>query len=305
MVSSTDIAQRIIEAILAQRLAPGTRLGEQNLSMLFDCSRTLVREALVRLATRGIVTVSSRRGWYVVQPSHDEAREAFEARRVIETGLIRRTGPVDKAAVKRLKQHLKREQDALKGDDVGQRSYLLGDFHVCLAECLGNQLLADTLRDYTARTTLIAMLYQSTHDAVQSCQDHVAIVEALERGDVAQAERLMEEHIGQVQAALRLAPTNDPLANLREALAPLSPAPRAPKGRAAAKDAPADLPHWLADDFLRAVAMLLMAWAWARIGTAPGADTARWQTAQNGFWRWVWPEFGMRLAMLDASLGTA
>ena len=236
MVSSTDIAQRIIEAILAQRLAPGTRLGEQSLSMLFDCSRTLVREALVRLAARGIVTVSSRRGWYVVQPSHDEAREAFEARRVIETGLIRRTGPVDKAAVKRLKQHLKREQDALKGDDVGQRSYLLGDFHVCLAECLGNQLLADTLRDYTARTTLIAMLYQSTHDAVQSCQDHVAIVEALARGDTAEAERLMEEHIGQVQAALRLAPANDPLANLREALAPLSPAPRAPNGRAAAKD---------------------------------------------------------------------
>ncbi|MGI9218259.1 MAG: FCD domain-containing protein, partial [Hydrogenophaga sp.] len=93
----------------------------------------------------------------------------------------------------------------------------------CLAECLGNQLLADTLRDYTARTTLIAMLYQSTHDAVQSCQDHVAIVEALERGDVAQAERLMEEHIGQVQAALRLAPVDDPLADLRQALAPVKP----------------------------------------------------------------------------------
>ena len=235
MVSSTDIAQRIIEAVLAQRLAPGTRLGEQNLSMLFDCSRTLVREALVRLAARGIVTVSSRRGWYVVQPSHEEAREAFEARRVIETGLIRRTGPLDKATLKRLKQHLKQEQDALKGDDVGQRSYLLGDFHVCLAECLGNQLLADTLRDFTARTTLIAMLYQSTHDAVQSCQDHVAIVDALTRGDTALAERLMEEHIGQVQAALRLAPADDPLANLRQALAPVR---ATPSPQPSAKDTP-------------------------------------------------------------------
>lgn len=221
MVSSTDIAQRIIEAVLAQRLAPGTRLGEQSLSMLFDCSRTLVREALVRLAARGIVTVSSRRGWYVVQPSHEEAREAFEARRVIETGLIRSTAQIDKAALKRLRQHLKQEQAALKGDDVGQRSYLLGDFHVCLAECLGNQLLADTLRDFTARTTLIAMLYQSTHDAVQSCQDHVDIVTALERGDAATAERLMAAHIGQVQAALRLGSASDPLANLREALAPV------------------------------------------------------------------------------------
>ncbi|MES2841052.1 MAG: GntR family transcriptional regulator [Pseudomonadota bacterium] len=220
MVSSTDIAQRIIEAVLAQRLAPGTRLGEQSLSMLFDCSRTLVREALVRLAARGIVTVSSRRGWYVVQPSHDEAREAFEARRVIETGLIRNTKGMDKNAFKRLRQHLKQEQASLKGD-VGQRSYLLGDFHVCLAECLGNQLLADTLRDFTARTTLIAMLYQSNHDAVQSCQDHVDIVAALERGDTDTAERLMEAHIGQVQAALRLGTLNDPLADLREALAPV------------------------------------------------------------------------------------
>jgi DNA-binding GntR family transcriptional regulator len=221
MVSSTDIAQRIIEAVLAQRLAPGTRLGEQSLSILFDCSRTLVREALVRLAARGIVTVSSRRGWYVVQPSHDEAREAFEARRVIETGLIRSTQGMDKNAFKRLRQHLKQEQAALKGDDVGQRSYLLGDFHVCLAECLGNQLLADTLRDFTARTTLIAMLYQSNHDAVQSCQDHVDIVAALERGDTDTAERLMEAHIGQVQAALRLGTLSDPLADLREALAPV------------------------------------------------------------------------------------
>jgi DNA-binding GntR family transcriptional regulator len=243
MVSSVDIAQRIIEAVLAQRLAPGTRLGEQSLSILFDCSRTLVREALMRLAARGIVTVSSRRGWYVVQPSHDEAREAFEARRVIETGLIRRTQSIDKPSLKRLRQHLKQEQAALKGSDVGQRSYLLGDFHVCLAECLGNQLLADTLRDYTARTTLIAMLYQSTHDAVQSCQDHVAIVEALERGDTATAEQLMEAHIGQVQAALRLAPANDPLAGLRDALAPVREAtPGSSRSRRATPSDPSQPP---------------------------------------------------------------
>jgi hypothetical protein len=69
-----------------------------------------------------------------------------------------------------------------------------------------------------------------------------------------------------------------------------------------APNAPADLAHWLADDFLRAVAMLLMAWAWARIGAAPGADTPRWRCAQTGFWRWVWPEFDMRLSMMESTL---
>jgi len=223
MVSSTDIAQRIIEAILAQRLAPGTRLAEQNLSMLLDCSRTLVREAMMQLAARGIVTVSSRRGWFVVEPSEAEAREAFEARRVIETGLIRSAAPMDKTKLDKLKRHIREEKQALKGTDVGRRSYLLGDFHVCLAECLGNQLLADTLRDFTARTTLIAMLYQSTHDAAHSCQEHVGIVKALEAGDTARAEALMAQHIGHVQQALRLdTAAADPLAGLRAALAPVS-----------------------------------------------------------------------------------
>ena len=222
MSSSSDISDRILEAVMAQKLAPGSRLGEQQLALLFDCSRTIVREALMRLAARGIVTVSARRGWYLIEPSQDETREAFEARRVIELGLIRASPSLDKAALKKLKAHLARERIAVKGGDIGVRSFLLGDFHVCLAECLGNSLLADTLRDFTARTTLIAMLYQSSHEAGKSCEEHVQIVAALEKGEVAQAEKLMARHLANVQAALKLQPArSDPLAQLREALAPV------------------------------------------------------------------------------------
>ena len=226
MTTAADISNRIIEAVMAQKLPPGSRLGEQPLAMLFDCSRTIVREALTRLAARGIVTVSARRGWYVIEPSQDEAREAFEARRVIELGLIRQVAEsgkgVNKEAIRQLKSHLNREKAAVKGADVGARSFLLGDFHVCLAECLGNTLLADALRDFTARTTLIAMLYQSSHDAAQSCQDHVEIVRALELGEISRAEALMAAHIGTVQAALRVQAPSDPLAQLRDALAPVA-----------------------------------------------------------------------------------
>ncbi len=144
---------------------------------------------------------------------------------MIELGLLHqlKAKAPDKAALRQLKQHLQREKAALAGTDVGLRTDLLGDFHVCLAECLGNALLADTLRDFTARTTLIAMLYQSSHDAAQSCEDHVRIVEALEAGDIARAEALMAEHIGTVQAALRLQASADPLDGLRDALAPVAP----------------------------------------------------------------------------------
>lgn len=234
MANASDISNRIIEAVMAQQLAPGARLGEQQLALLFDCSRTIVREALNQLAVRGIVMVSSRRGWYVIEPSPSEAREAFEARRVIEMGLIRCTSVVSRTALKQLKVHLAKEQAAVEGDDVGLRSFLLGDFHVCLAECLGNSLLADTLRDFTARTTLIAMRYQSSHHAAHSCAEHVEIVRALEQGESARAEQLMQDHIGHVQSALQLhASSDDALAQLRQALQPVA---KAKPGSSSAQD---------------------------------------------------------------------
>jgi hypothetical protein len=58
---------------------------------------------------------------------------------------------------------------------------------------------------------------------VKSCQEHIEIVQALERGDKETAEQLMAQHIGQVQSALQInAAPADPLAELRLALAPMS-----------------------------------------------------------------------------------
>jgi alkylation response protein AidB-like acyl-CoA dehydrogenase len=78
---------------------------------------------------------------------------------------------------------------------------------------------------------------------------------------------------------------------LRDALVP----------HATGSNAPADRPYWLADDFLRALALLLMAWAWSRIAATPGGDAS----AQAAFWRWVWPEFEMRMNLMDTTLATA
>ena len=218
MLQSTDIGARIIDAVLAGRLKAGTRLGEQQLAQLFGVSRTIVREALIRLETRGIVQVSARRGWFIIEPSIEEAREAFNARRAIEIGLLHSVEAIEPRAIEQLKDHVAREQDAIQSGDVGLRSFLLGDFHVCLAEVLGSRMLADILRDLTARTVLISMLYQSTHDATESCAEHGEIVAAVKSGDRARAIQLMADHIGNVEAGLtvRAAPEPDPLQGLRD-----------------------------------------------------------------------------------------
>ncbi|MBW8467983.1 MAG: acyl-CoA dehydrogenase family protein [Thiobacillus sp.] len=165
----------------------------------------------------------------------------------------------------------------------------------CLQVFGGHGFVREWGIEQIVRDSRVAMIYEGTNE-IQAIDlllrktlpdGGAALLQLLadigaELGDDAQAER--------VKAQLARFTTF-----LRERLLP----------RAAAKDAPADLAHWLADDFLRAVAMLLMAWAWARIGATAGADAPRWQAAQTGFWRWVWPEFGMRLAMLESSLDAA
>ncbi len=215
-----EIADGIVDAILAGSLAPGQRLGEQSLADLFGVSRTLVREALARLSARGMVEVNARRGWFVVQPSREEADEAFHARIAIETGLLHSLdGAPPRVALKRLKQHVSAERAAIRAGEPGPRSYLLGDFHVCLADCLGGPLLADILRDLTARTTLVATLFQSRHDAAQSCADHALIVAALEAGDLPEARRLVREHIETVARHLGARnATPNPIDQLRQAL---------------------------------------------------------------------------------------
>ncbi len=78
--------------------------------------------------------------------------------------------------------------------------------------------------------------------------------------------------------------------------------------RALAQAAPDDatLPYWVADDYLRTVALALLGWAWARIETCLDAATpelaTRWQAPAQALRRWVLPEFDMRLQIVQTRL---
>nr|WP_315190266.1 acyl-CoA dehydrogenase family protein [uncultured Albidiferax sp.] len=67
----------------------------------------------------------------------------------------------------------------------------------------------------------------------------------------------------------------------------------------AAKNDP-ELPYWVADDYLRAVALVLLESAWSRISNA--SQEARWTTPAQAFRTWVLPECDMRLAILQQRL---
>ncbi len=205
--STQRIVDSITEAIVERRLMPGTKLAEQGIADIFKVSRTLVRQALNQLSRDHLVTLEPARGAFVAQPGVEEARQVFEVRRMLETALVRRLcQAISDAQVTELRLHLKAELDAVRRTDVPGRTRLLADFHAVLARMAGNDVLAHLLADLLSRSSLIALMYQSSHSAVHSQEEHVALVDAIERRDARAAARLMEQHLLHVENNLRLNP---------------------------------------------------------------------------------------------------
>jgi DNA-binding GntR family transcriptional regulator len=214
------IVDSITTAIVERRLMPGTKLAEQKIADIFDVSRTVVRQALNQLSRDKLVTLTPARGAYVAEPSVEEARQVFEVRNMLETAMVKRlAAQITPAQVAELRAHLRDEQAAVQRTDVSGRTRLLADFHVVLARMLGNETLGEMLQDLVSRCSLISLMYQSSHSAEHSFEEHVAIVDALEKRDVRAAVRLMDDHLGNVERNLRLDPR---VPDLEAALFPFS-----------------------------------------------------------------------------------
>ena len=213
--STQRIVDAITTAIVERRLMPGTKLAEQQIADLFKVSRTLVRQALNQLSRDHLITLEPARGAFVTQPSVEEARQVFEVRRMVEAQMVRQLcATVTEEQVAQLRMHLTTEGAAVARLDVAGRTRLLADFHVVLARQLGNEVLAQLLADLLARCSLIALMYQSAHSAEHSADEHVAIVDAIERRDARAAARLMESHLGNVERNLQLQPRVADLASV-------------------------------------------------------------------------------------------
>ncbi len=207
------IVDALTRAIVEHRLQPGSKLAEQKLATHFGVSRTLVRQALFQLSQNRLIRMEPARGAFVAAPSVDEARQVFAVRRMLEAGMTSAfVRDVTPARIKALRDHVKQEMLAVEREDVPGRTELLGDFHVRMAELMGNDVLAQLLGELISRCSLITLMYQTRDAAEHSTEEHAAIVDALAQRDEALAVRLMNEHLDHVEASLtfdRKVPTHD------------------------------------------------------------------------------------------------
>lgn len=201
--STEVIVERITTAVLEQRLPLGAKLGEEKLCAAFGVSRTKVRQALNRLARSKLVVLKPRRGAFLAEPTHEEARQIFQARWVIESEIFEQfTRSATEADLAMLQRHNEAERRAIESDDAPMRNRLLGTFHVRIAEMVGNKVLTDIVTDLVTRSSLITLLLQSAQAASCSCDDHRVLIEAIRARKIPLVRKLLHEHLDYVERNL-------------------------------------------------------------------------------------------------------
>jgi DNA-binding GntR family transcriptional regulator len=199
-VASGAIAhERLRHAIVRLRLAPGSAVSEQQLSLGFGFSKAAVRAALARLRAEGLVLAEPRRGHVVAPLTLRDVGEVYALRLLLEPpAAAQAAGHVDEAAVERLRAAVAEPVDV--EDDASIDRFLDSNraVHVAVAHAAGNRRLAavvERLLDDSERAIGVALRAGAAGRGLRVRDEHETLLAALSAGDAEEAERVMRAAI--------------------------------------------------------------------------------------------------------------
>jgi DNA-binding GntR family transcriptional regulator len=174
------------------------------------------------LSFEGLVRTERNRGAFVANPSPAEARQLFDARRLIEpAAALSAAERITSAEIATLRAQLRTESQLMgeRGPQARRAEIRAsGEFHLLIAGIAGNAILHRFIEELVARSSLVIALYGRTGASRCGHSDHEDILNALVAHDGAAASRMIVRHIDHIEADLDLRDVSG-LA-LREALLP-------------------------------------------------------------------------------------
>lgn len=191
----------VSKALLSGKLRPGTPLRERALAEALGCTRGAVRKVLARLGSEKRLVLEHNRGAFVPNPSIDDMRGIYRARRIVEAGLITTLfGNLEREQVATLRKHVQAEQKAFKEGRREDSIRLAGDFHLLLAQMAGSDELLSYIQRLISNTELYKALYDSAEAASCAPREHEQIIEALTTGkSLDKALAVAMEHLDELE----------------------------------------------------------------------------------------------------------
>jgi DNA-binding GntR family transcriptional regulator len=191
-------------AILGREFDPGEPLTELELSRRFGTSRTPVREALAKLERDRLVQVVPKKGAFVRTVSHDEIRDLYQVREALEGLAVRLAAPrLDPGALRTFAGRFRELRARGPRTPYTEVRALGREFHRYLLDQCGNRKLGEILEEIGEQIRPVWTMSILGARRVQGVvQEHIGVIEAIERGDVRRAERLMVAHVRRVRETI-------------------------------------------------------------------------------------------------------
>ncbi|MFL6659263.1 MAG: GntR family transcriptional regulator [Massilia sp.] len=198
MKSRAETLRETIEELIAVgELQPGHHLDETELAERFGVSRTPIREALIQLASMGLVVIRPRRGAVVAELGPQQLVEMFEVMSELEATCsrlaARRMTPAEHVVL--LAAH-GACRDARDSEDPDAYYYKNEAFHEAIYAGSHNGFLIEQTRSLYRRLRPYRRLQLRVRNRVSNSYDeHDGVVQAILRGDGDLAAELTRSHV--------------------------------------------------------------------------------------------------------------
>jgi DNA-binding GntR family transcriptional regulator len=193
-----QLRELIEERVVTGLYGPGMRLDELELAASFGVSRTPIREALIQLASAGVVEIRPRRGAIVSQISPERLREMFEVMAELEALCARlAAGAITDPERAELAQAHRACANALDQGDPDAYYHLNEAFHQAIYRFSHNGFLEEqTLQVLRRLRPFRRMQLHLPHQMETSLAEHGKVLDAILAGDAAGAALGLHHHVG-------------------------------------------------------------------------------------------------------------
>lgn len=201
----TSLRERVAEslraALVSGRMAPGTTYSIPALAEQFGVSATPVREAMLDLVNEGIVAPVPNKGFRVVELTDAELDQITELRRLLEVPTVGAlAGVIDRSSIKRLRSLASAVSDAARRGDVVAYVEADRELHLALLADAGNPRLVEIVGRLRDQSRLYGLEQLAAEGVlVDSANEHLQLIDALESGDRLGVERVMAHHLDHVR----------------------------------------------------------------------------------------------------------
>jgi len=191
--TTEQVAERIREAIVSGRIAPGTWLRETQLATRLGVSRIPVREALARLEAEGLVKRVPYRGTIVARLTLDQVNESFMLRSLLEGFATKLATPhLTPEEITRLRSLAAQLKKCARTRHHEAADPLHREFHAIIYNRCGSEKLIRWINELYNQFPKNLRRTARFSEPPEECR---RIVEAIQNGDAELAGKLMSQHL--------------------------------------------------------------------------------------------------------------